>query len=129
MAVKLSRHATDMLVMAERRSEIRMMCADMLEISWKDALGKRRRAVGLLEDISPSGACLQLESPLPLGAQVSWRSGKQEFTGYVRYCSYREIGYFVGIEFDLRSRWSQKVYRPQHLLDLRSLLTGAKKAG
>jgi hypothetical protein len=117
-----------MLVMPERRSEVRMMCADMLEVYWKDGSGKKRQAVGLLEDISPSGACLQMESPLPLGAQIGWKSDRQEFTGHVRYCAYREIGYFVGVEFDFRSRWSKKSYRPQHLLDLQSLAAGAKKA-
>ncbi len=117
-----------MFVMAERRSEVRMMCADMLDVQWKDAAGKKRNAVGLLEDISASGACLQLDAPLPLGSQVGWTCGSQEFTGHVRYCSYREIGYFVGVEFDFRSKWSKKVYRPQHLLDLRTLMAGAKNS-
>ncbi len=115
--------------MPERRSEVRMMCADMLDVRWKDGTGRKRQAVGLLEDISQSGACLQMEAPLPLGSQIGWKSGKQEFTGHVRYCAYREIGYFVGVEFDFRSRWSKKIYRPQHLLDLQSLVAGAKKAG
>lgn len=114
--------------MPERRSEVRMMCADMLEIYWRETGGKKRQAVALLEDISPSGACLQMESPLPLGAQIGWKCGKQEFSGHVRYCGYREIGYFVGIEFDFRSRWSKKDYHPQHLLDLQSLAASARKA-
>jgi hypothetical protein len=118
-----------MPVMPERRSEVRMMCADMLDVFWKDGTGRKRQAVGLLEDISKSGACLQMEAPLPLGAQIGWKSSRQEFTGHVRYCSYREIGYFVGVEFDFRSRWSKRTYRPRHLLDLQTLMAGAKKAG
>jgi len=31
-----------MVGMQERRIEARMMCADMVEVAWKDADGKRR---------------------------------------------------------------------------------------
>ncbi|HLK66439.1 MAG TPA: PilZ domain-containing protein [Bryobacteraceae bacterium] len=113
--------------MAERRSEVRMLCADMVEVHWKENSGRRRRAVGLLEDISPSGACLQLESAVPLGVRIHWDCPNQEFIGQVQYCVYREIGYFVGVQFDSRSKWSKKAYCPQHLLDLRQLVARARK--
>ena len=131
-AVKFHSMAADGENMPERRSEIRMMCADLVEVRWRGSEGKRHKVSGLLEDISPSGACLQLESPIPVGADVHWsttipdrpkrRAAKIEFFGCVRYCEYREIGYFVGIEFDSRSKWSRSSYRPQHLLDLKHLL-------
>lgn len=104
-----------------------MLCADMVEVCWKEPTGKKRRAMGLLEDISPSGACLQLETSVPRGVEIRWESPKHEFTGRVQYCVYREIGYFVGVEFDLKSRWSKKTYKPQHLLDLQRLVEDAKK--
>ena len=117
-----------MLVMQdERRTEVRMLCADMVDVCWKDQAGRRRQAVGLLEDISPSGACLQMENPVPLGVEIRWQSPKRQFTGHVQYCVYREIGYFVGVQFDSASRWSKRVYKPQHLLDLQQLLANAKK--
>jgi PilZ domain len=113
--------------MQERRSEVRMMCADMVEVFWKDQQGKSRRAIGLLEDISASGACLQMEAPLPLGADVCWDSSSHKFTGRVRYCVYREIGYFVGVEMQAGSRWSKHAYEPRHLLDLRKLVMRAAR--
>jgi hypothetical protein len=113
--------------MQERRSEVRMLCADVVEACWADGNGKTLRADALLEDISPSGACLQLETAVPLGVAIRWGSPKQEFSGTVRYCVYREIGYFVGVEFDDQSKWSKKAYKPQHLLDLERLMTAAKK--
>jgi hypothetical protein len=125
--VKDGKRSADILNMEERRSEVRMLCADMLEVCWKDPTGKTRRATALLEDISASGACLQLETAVPLGAVIRWESPKQEFKGHVRYCVYREIGYFVGVEFDSTTKWSKKAYRPQHLLDLKRLLVQAKK--
>jgi hypothetical protein len=104
-----------------------MMCADMMEVCWKDQAGKTQRSTALLEDICASGACLQFEAPVPLGSQICWECPKQKFKGYVRYCVYREIGYFIGVEFTSDSKWSAKAYKPRHLLDPRWLLEQAKK--
>ncbi len=104
-----------------------MLCADMVEVRWEDQSGKARRATALLEDIAASGACLQLETPLPLGVVIHWDSPRQKFSGYVRYCVYREIGYFIGVQFEGATRWSKKTYRPQHLLDLERLVAHSKK--
>jgi hypothetical protein len=112
----------DKVNMQERRTEVRMLCADMLEVCWKDQTGREKTGTGLLEDISPSGACLQMEAPIPLGSAIRWQAAGHDFSGSVRYCVYREIGYFVGVEFVADSRWSKKAYRPQHLLDLKKLL-------
>jgi len=107
--------------MQDRRSEVRMMCADMVEVFWKNE-GRSQRAIAILEDISPSGACLQLEAPVPLGTEICWTASRRKFHGQVRYCVYREIGYFVGVEMETGSRWSRRAFRPQHLLDLRELI-------
>lgn len=104
-----------------------MLCADMVEVHWRDQAGRKWQGTGLLEDISTSGACLQVDSAIPLGAEIHWDSNKKRFEGQVRYCVYREIGYFVGVEFHFGSRWSKKEYRPQHLLDPRQLLERTKK--
>src|ERR1035438_4115997 len=56
--------------MQERRTEIRMLCADVVETCWTDRDGETQRASALLEDISPSGACLQLEMAVPLGVSL-----------------------------------------------------------
>jgi hypothetical protein len=108
--------------MQDRRSEIRMMCADVIEASWRDRQGRRRRSTALLEDISRSGACLQLERPVPLGAMLALRCHSRELVGVVRYCVFREIGYFVGVEFGAGCEWSERQFKPQHLLNLQKLL-------
>jgi len=106
-----------------------MLCADMVDVCWEDKKGRVQQVTGLLEDISASGACLQFETPVPLGVEIRWGSPKQQFTGRVQYCVYREIGYFVGVEFDSGSKWSKKTYKPQHLLDLQRLVGRAKTPG
>ena len=108
--------------MEDRRAESRMLCADMIEVSWPDGPERTCSATALLEDISPSGVCLQLEKPAPLGARISWITAGRHFNGRVRYCVYREIGYFVGVEFTPGTKWSQQDFEPQHLLDLKNLV-------
>ena len=111
-----------MTFMKDRRSQPRMMCADMIQVRWSERSGKLHKATALLEDISTAGACLQLEIPVPLGTEVRWSARHQEFKGHVRYCVYREIGFFIGVEFDPGTRWSKKAFTPQHLLDPQTLV-------
>jgi hypothetical protein len=99
-----------------------MLCADLVDLRWKDKSGRTKRLVANLEDISLSGACLQVDSPLPVHTTVVIAYPKGELLGRVRYCVYREIGYFLGIEFEPGTKWSQKMFKPQHLLDPRKLV-------
>lgn len=100
------------------RLEKRMMCADMVEVRWNSRSGRARSSTALLEDISPGGACLQLEEKLALGLKVDLRLGNARLFGTVKYCVFREIGYFAGVQFAEESRWSRRSFRPKHLLDV-----------
>lgn len=100
-----------------------MLCADLVDIQWKDKNGRTRRTVANLEDISLSGACVQVDLPIPLQTALRISYPKGELQGRVCYCVYREIGYFLGIEFDPGFRWSLRQFRPQHLLDPRRLVS------
>lgn len=108
--------------MLDRRSETRLMCADMVEVQWKEECGKVRKCTGLLEDISPSGACLQLDNPLALDQHVTIQYRKSRLEGTVCYCFFKDIGYWVGMHFTPRQKWSKKDFRPKHLLDPSKLL-------
>jgi len=100
-----------------------MLCADLVDVDWKDQSGRTRHGVANLEDISLSGACLQVDRPIPLGTPIHISYPGGELTGKVKYCVFREIGYFLGVEFNDGCRWSQRSFRPQHLLDPRRLVT------
>jgi hypothetical protein len=106
----------------DRRVEPRMLCADLVDVQWKDHSGRTRRGVANLEDISLSGACLQVDRPVPQGTTLRMSYPNGELLGIVKYCVFREIGYFLGVEFAAGSRWSQRHFRPQHLLDPRRLV-------
>jgi hypothetical protein len=106
-----------------------MLCADMVTVRWEDAGGRPHEDSALLEDIAAHGACLQFERALPLGTEVAVEHAKARMLGTVRYCAYREIGYFVGVQFTADSEWSRSKFTPQHLLDLEELvMQSARKA-
>lgn len=111
--------------MYNRRAETRLLCADLVDVQWKDKGGRTRRTVANLEDISISGACIQVDAPVPLQTVLKMSFPKGELQGRVRYCVFREIGYFLGIEFEPGYRWSLRLFRPQHLLDPRRLVSRA----
>ena len=117
MQLKFAAEGADTESMRDRRTEARMLCADMVQVQWN-----RRHATALLEDISPSGACLQMELEVPIGSEICWESQHSRFAGVVRYCEYREIGWFIGVEFVPGTQWSQSTYEPQHLLDVKNLM-------
>ena len=99
----------------------------MVQVRWRERSGGDRETTAILEDISSSGACLQTEEPVPLGVVIHWDEPKQTFEGYVRYCVYREIGYFVGVQFESSFKWSKKAFKPRHLLDLHALVASSRK--
>ncbi|MDQ6760135.1 MAG: PilZ domain-containing protein [Acidobacteriota bacterium] len=107
--------------MLDRRTETRMLCADLVHLEWKDKAGRTKKVLANLEDISGRGACLQIDLPLPPQTVVKISLPKNELIGKVRYCIYREIGYFLGIEFESGFRWTESEFKPQHLLDPRTL--------
>ena len=113
--------------MLRERSEARVLCADLVDIRWRDKTGRGRKATALLEDISSSGACVQLEAPIPLNTVIKIVHPKGHLLGQVRYCNYRDIGYFVGLQFVEDSKWSKKQYQPQHMLDMTRLLSRSLK--
>jgi hypothetical protein len=107
---------------AERRTDTRLLCADLIQLVWEDSSGRQRRRVANLEDISLSGACLQLESDIAAGTSVTIQYGDGKLVGVVRYCVFRDGSYFLGIQLEEGCEWSSKHYRPQHLLDPRELV-------
>jgi hypothetical protein len=108
--------------MTDRRTESRMLCADLVTVEWQVPPGALQSATANLEDISPVGACLQMEEPVPPDSVIHVQHKKGVLECRVRYCVFREIGYFIGVEFSLGSEWSPQDFEPEHMLDLRELV-------
>src|SRR5690242_19925457 len=117
--------SSDENCMKERRTENRLLCAELVELVWEDDSGRKRRRVANLEDISLSGMCLQIEVAIPPGTAITMSYGDGEMVGIVRYCVYREFSYFLGVQWEEGCRWSTQHFKPEHLLDPRQLIDRA----
>ena len=113
--------------MDERRADTRMLCSELVTVVWTDGQGRQKEVLANLEDISLCGVCLQLDDPVHLDTVIRICHPKGEFRGKVRYCLYREIGYFLGVEFLPGYEWSPEAYQPEYLLDLRKLVQKSAK--
>jgi hypothetical protein len=96
------------------------MCSDLVELVVHETQTEEAAVAANLEDISPSGACVQVEEGVREGLEVEIVGSTFRLTGTVRYCRYSTIGYDVGISFDRLKAWQRQQFEPAHLLDLPS---------
>ena len=104
--------------MRERRSEPRYMCSELVKLVTVRADGPPAETVANLEDISPSGACVQIEAAIGVGTDIEIVCSTCRLKGKVRYCRFVEISYEVGVEFQPRAAWDRRQFVPDHLLDV-----------
>jgi hypothetical protein len=110
---------------SDRRADDRLLCAELVQLIWQDESGRERRRVANLEDISLSGVCLQVESPIAAGTAVAIHYGDGELLGTIRHCRFQDCGYFLGIALAEGSRWSSQHFKPEHLLNPSELMDKA----
>src|SRR2546430_17619726 len=99
--------------MLRERSEARMLCADLVDIRWTDKTGRGHKVTALLEEISASGACVQLNGPLPNNTLARICHARGQLQRCVKDCVYRDIGYSVGLQFHPERNGSRKEFQPQ----------------
>jgi PilZ domain len=104
--------------MKQRRKGERNLCAEFIQISWTDDEGQSRSELATLEDISPTGACIQLEFPIPAETEVALHYPKGRYRGTIKYSALEKTGYIHGTEFHEPDRWSKDDFEPSHLLEL-----------
>jgi hypothetical protein len=104
---------------SERRTERRLLCSHLIEVSWSGTNGHRRTEIGVLENLSREGfgLCVWLGTPFEQGTELSIVANRVKFTGCVTQCSARENGYFVGLRLAEPREWSDG-FVPNHLLDV-----------
>jgi hypothetical protein len=104
-----------------QRSDERSLCAELVKVIWTDESGGKQKELAALEDISPGGACLQVEHPIAVDTPISLLYPDGRYHGRVRYCLFQHTGYFVGVEFDPGYQWSKQQFMPSHLLEIHSV--------
>jgi hypothetical protein len=94
------------------------MCSELVRVVRHSPEQPPSETVANLEDISPSGACMQLEEAIQVGTDIEILCSTYRLKGKVRYCRLVEIGYDVGVEFVPRQAWDPSRFVPEHLLDI-----------
>jgi hypothetical protein len=116
-SLSISEAPADESSMKNNRKEGRILTSHLLAVEWHDQAHRPRWSVVNLEDISASGACLQLEEPLPPGESVILHYTEGQLPACVRHCRHCEDTYFVGVEFAFNCAWSCEVFEPASMLD------------
>ena len=105
--------------MGSERREDRELCADLVKVRWKTESGPVQSEWAILEDISPSGACLGFEEPIPPDTIITLQFPKDRCQARVRYCKFDRTSYLLGVEFEQGYRWSRRKFKPDHLTQFR----------
>jgi len=107
--------------MKQRRLENRDLCADLIKMAWAPEYEPFRSEWAILGDISPSGACLEIEEPVPVNAIVELEFGGDRCQAVVQYCKYDKVNYLLGVKFKQGYRWSSNRWEPKHLIQFHLL--------
>ena len=102
-----------------RRKEDRELCADLVKVQWKSESGRLHTEWAILGDISPSGACLEMEEPIPSDTLLSLEFPTDRCQARIKYCIFDKINYLLGVTFEQGYRWSRGRYKPNHLTQFR----------
>ncbi len=113
--------------MRSERREDRELCADLVKVQWQPESGPARSEWLILEDISPSGACIESEQPIPPDTVVSLEFAGEACQARIKYCRFDKINYLIGVHFEDGYRWSRRRFKPQHLIQFRLRQVPKKK--
>jgi hypothetical protein len=94
------------------------MCSELVNILIRYDDQTVQQAIANLEDISRSGACVQLDEAVRVGADIEIVCSTCRFKGKVRNRRYAGGRYDVGVAFDVPGAWDASRYQPAHLLPI-----------
>jgi hypothetical protein len=107
------------------------LCSELITVYIQKANGAMRKVVGILEEISATAACLQLEENPGIAARIQFvslsapRAPRMECK--VTSCRYEPgLGHFAEVSFAPGFRWSPSLFRPAHLLDPERMAAAAR---
>lgn len=97
----------------------RYLCSELVSILYEDRFGATRHLTGNLEMISSSKATVLAGRKLERGRPVTFCAKGRDLYGVVTSTSRDAVlGWFVEIELDRSSRWSGRLFVPEHFLAL-----------
>ncbi len=103
--------------MQQVNTRSKVLCSEMVRLTWKDQKGSDVTITGDLEAISPSHAWLQTDCPITESTSITIGYGPGSLSGVVRGCTSEDQSFGLRVELDIGTQWSRRRYSPQHLLD------------
>jgi hypothetical protein len=86
--------------MDERRKELRIALMAKVEAVWQDETGTPHVSPASMQDWSPGGASIRIGIPIGVGAKLTIKSKREEFSGTVTYSRRDKKAYILGIQRD-----------------------------
>jgi hypothetical protein len=86
--------------MDARNIEPRTVLWAVAEISWEDQTGIPYHAPATLEDISASGACIRVKTPVTVGSKLVVRWQREQFLAVARNCRSDGRDFLLGVRRD-----------------------------
>lgn len=101
---------------------MRYLCSELMNVCVLAGNRAVREVIGILDEISASGACLQLEENPGMNTRLRFASldaiGSSVMEGTVTSCEHVPgVGYYVEVRFTHNFYWRPAIYKPKHLLD------------
>jgi PilZ domain len=111
------------MVTTDRRRHDRLLCAGLVEVRWSDEHGYPCETVANLDNLSPGGACLLVDSRIPPGTRIAVGHLICQVEAEVRYCSTSELGWVVGAQFLTGKTPGIRACSPSHCVDPKTIPT------
>ncbi|MGD1096682.1 MAG: hypothetical protein ABSB35_32390 [Bryobacteraceae bacterium] len=97
------------------------LCSERVSIICSDINGWWHTVQGNLEEIEEASALVLADVPISSNKKVRICCGNKQLKGTVESCVYDDVlGFFVEVRFDSDSQWSERRFKPHHLLTLTS---------
>ena len=90
--------------MEEKRKEPRIAVMTRVEAMWEDETGAPRVAPATIEDRSPSGANIRINTAISVGSKLTIKGHREQFTGVVVNSRNDKTEYFLGIKRDVAAK-------------------------
>lgn len=75
------------------------------EVCWESEAGASYFAPARIEDTSPFGVCIRIETPIEVGSKLTIKWQREQFSGVARNCRSDGVAFLMGIQRDTaRSR-------------------------
>jgi hypothetical protein len=114
------------MVTTDRRRHDRLLCAGLVEVRWSDEHGYPCETIANLDDLSPGGACLLVDSPIQPGTRIAVGHLISQVEAEIRYCSSSELGWVVGAQFLTGKTPGIRACNPSHWVDPKTVTAGAR---